>query len=546
MKVAEAVGRELAGLGVSHVFGVVGSGNFHVTESLIRHGARFVAARHEGGAATMADIHARLTGRVAALSLHQGPGLTNALTGITEAAKSRTPLLVLAGDTPAWQRTSNFWIDQEAVIRALGAEVVTLTSPVTAVSEVARAYWQAAHERRTIVVNLPLDVQEREVPDGVPVSPLPELEAPAASAAAVDRLSQALMNARRPVFVAGRGARHASGPLRRLAEQSGALLATSAVARGLFAGDPWSVDVMGGFASPAAAALIADADLIVAWGASLNRWTTRDGTLVGSAATIVHVDDDPGAIGRHRPVHLGIVADVAAVALQVGDALDRADHAVTGYRTTEVHETIATRVGWRNVPYEDQGDADCVDPRTLSFALDDILPRERVVVPDSGNFCGYPSMFLSVPDNDGFCMSFAFMSVGLGLSGSIGAALARPDRLAVAGVGDGGFLMGLSELETAVRLRLPLVVLVYNDSAYGAEVHHFADGGFDLSAVVFPQTDLAAIARGVGCEAITVRGVDDLGGVKAWLDGPRAAPLVIDAKIASFPCWFLADAIHHE
>src|ERR1700738_792746 len=119
MRVAEAVGQGLAKLGADVVFGVVGSGNFHVTNALIASGARFVAARHEGGAATMADAYARVSGGVGVLSVHQGPGLTNAVTGIAEAAKSRTPLVVLAPETSS--ERSNFWIGQDALADAIGA-----------------------------------------------------------------------------------------------------------------------------------------------------------------------------------------------------------------------------------------------------------------------------------------------------------------------------------------------------------------------------------------------------------------------------------------
>src|ERR671912_470058 len=121
MRVAEAVGRTLARLGADHVFGVVGSGNFHVTNALVADGARFVAARHEGGAATMADAYARVSGRVGVLSVHQGCGLTNAATGITEAAKSRTPLLVLAAEVAGSAVRSNFRIDQAGLAAAVGA-----------------------------------------------------------------------------------------------------------------------------------------------------------------------------------------------------------------------------------------------------------------------------------------------------------------------------------------------------------------------------------------------------------------------------------------
>jgi thiamine pyrophosphate-dependent acetolactate synthase large subunit-like protein len=166
-----------------------------------------------------------------------------------------------------------------------------------------------------------------------------------------------------------------------------------------------------------------------------------------------------------------------------------------------------------------------------------------VVAVDSGNFMGYPSMFLDVPDEFGFCFTQAFQSVGLGLSTAIGAALAHPGRLPVAALGDGGTLMGASELETVVRLGLPMVVVVYDDAAYGAEVHHFGPQGRPLGTVRFPETDFASIARGHGFAAVTVRGVDDLAAVADWLAGPRRAPLLVDAKVvADEPSWWLEEA----
>ncbi len=148
-----------------------------------------------------------------------------------------------------------------------------------------------------------------------------------------------------------------------------------------------------------------------------------------------------------------------------------------------------------------------------------------------------------MPDEFGFCFTQAFQSIGLGLATAIGAALARPDRLPVAALGDGGALMGVSELDTVVRLGIPMVVVVYDDRAYGAEVHHFGPDGADLETVRFPDTDIAAIARGFGFEAVTVRGVADLKAVEDWLAGARSAPLLVDAKIASDGgSWWLADA----
>ncbi|MBO0805207.1 MAG: thiamine pyrophosphate-binding protein, partial [Nocardiopsaceae bacterium] len=214
-----------------------------------------------------------------------------------------------------------------------------------------------------------------------------------------------------------------------------------------------------------------------------------------------------------------------------------------GYRTAEVAGRLAREGRWRDVPFEPAAEPGRIDPRTLTIALDDLLPARRTVAVDSGNFMGYPSMFLDVPDADGFVFTQAFQSVGLGLATAIGSALARPDRLTVAAAGDGGLLMGASELETAVRLGLDLIVVVYDDEAYGAEVHHFGPGGFDLEHVRFPPADIAEIGRGYGCEAVTVTSPGDLDAVRDWARGPRSRPMVVDAKVTrGEPSWWLEEA----
>jgi acetolactate synthase I/II/III large subunit len=544
MRVTDAVAATLAGLGADTVFGVVGSGNFHITNALISQGARFVAARHEGGAASMADGWARTAGRTGLLTVHQGPGLTNALTGITEAAKSRTPLLVLAADVAGAAVTSNFRIDVAALAASVGAVPERLHSPASAAADAARAWQAATVQRRTVVLAMPLDVQAGEC-DRQPRSAGTVLGPMAPAADAADALAAALARARRPVFVAGRGARaaQAGGALDRLAAACGALLATSAAAKGLFRGSPWDLDVSGGFATPLAAELITAADLVVGWGCSLNMWTMRHGALIGPDATVVQVDDDPAGLGAHRPVHLGVLGDVAATARAALAALGDRFGSGPGYRTEEIRARIAAQGRWRDVPYADTAGGGRIDPRTLSTGLDDLLPAERTVCVDSGNFMGYPSMFLSVPDADGFCFTQAFQSVGLGLASAIGAALARPDRLTVAALGDGGALMSAPELETAARLALPLLIVVYDDEAYGAEVHHFGPDGHPLDVVRFPPADLAAIGRGFGCAGVTVRAPADLDGVRDWLAGPRDRPLVVDAKVTGDRgAWWLEEA----
>lgn len=548
MRVAEVVGRALYEHGARYVFGVVGSGNFHVTNALVAAGARFVAAAHEGGAASMADGYARTSGAVGLLSVHQGPGVTNALTGLTEAAKSRTPVVVLAPEATAPR--SNFFIDLPALAASVGADFHRVRA--THAAEDAGAAYRAAARGATVVLGLPLEVQLTVTEPWS--GPLPAIVPAPAPVPQVEPLLAALQAARRPVFIAGRGARAAREPLTRLADACGALLAVSAAAKGLFAGNPWYVDVAGGFATPLAAELIGAADLVVAWGSTLNMWTTRHGELIPPSALVAQVDRDPAAFGVNRPVDLTVAGDVSAVAEAVLGRLGAGSAGFVGagpggWRTPELAQRIRDHGRWRTVPYSDEGGSaqagapETIDPRTLSATLDDLLPPDRTVVVDSGNFMGYPSMWLDVPDVAGFCFTQAFQSVGLGLASALGAAVARPDRLTVAALGDGGFVMSATELVTAVRLALPLVVVIYDDAAYGAEVHHFGPDGHPLATVTFPETDLAAIARGYGCDGLTVRTVDDLGPVRRWLAGPRDRPLVVDAKVsAGRGSWWLEEA----
>jgi acetolactate synthase I/II/III large subunit len=523
--VAEAIGRALAAHGVDTVFGLLGSGNLTVTNALRDAGARFVAARHEGGAICMADGYARVSGKLPACSVHQGPGLTNTITGLTEAAKSRTPLLVLAADTPAAALRSNFRIDQAGLVEAVGAVAERVHGPDTAMADVARAVRRARVERRAVVLMLPLDVQAGQTELTSPAVG-PDLAPARPSAQAVEAAAAILRAAERPAIIAGRGAALAgAGPaLRGLGERTGAVLATSAVANGLFAGDPFALGIAGGFSSPVAARLLGEADAVIAFGAALNQWTTRHGTLIAPSAKVIQVDRDEEAIAAHRPVDLGIVGDALETAEALLDALAPGDLAApdAARRTPALADEIAAGA-WRHVPYEESTSA--VDPRTLSIALDDMLPAERTVVVDSGHFMGWPSMYLRVPDPAGFVFPQAFQCVGLALGNAIGAAIARPDRLTVAALGDGGALLALPEFETLGRLGLPLLVVIYDDAAYGAEVHHFRPMGQAVDLAQFPDTDFVGLARAAGCAATT-----ELDDVRAWVTDPQG-PMVLDAKI---------------
>jgi thiamine pyrophosphate-dependent acetolactate synthase large subunit-like protein len=534
MNVAQVVARTLVAGGVDTVFGVIGSGNFLLANELRDAGATFHAARHECGAMMMADGYGRVSDRIAVCTTHQGPGFTNALTGLVEAAKAHTPAVLLTADTPAAVLWSNFKLDQAAIAEECGAIAETVHSPETASADAARALARARTERLPVVLNIPIDLPAREAaPGNVPSWPAPSRPEPTADDV---RAVAALLDASSaPLLVAGRGAVASPGAraaLEDLAERSGALLATTAMAHGLFAGAPFALGIVGGFASPLCVELAARADLVISFGAGLNHWTVRHGELFPADARVVQVDIDPTAPGRLHRCDVGVVADAALAATAFTAALPASSGRVKA-RTAATADAISSR-RWRDEPFDDEATPGHIDPRTLTIALDDLLPAERTIVTDSGHFVGYPPMYLAVPDERGFVFPNAFQSVGLGLGAAIGAAIARPDRLCVATLGDGGTMMALAELETAVRLGLSMAILIYDDAAYGAEVHHFGPQGHAVDLTQFADTDFAAIGRAVGAEGITVRSVDDLAPLGDWLAARTAGatgPIVIDAKV---------------
>jgi thiamine pyrophosphate-dependent acetolactate synthase large subunit-like protein len=532
--VARVIAGDLAGYGAKRCFGLLGTANFKISHGLVESGVELISARHECNAASMADAYAKATGELTLVSVHSGPGLTNALTGIGEAAKSRTPLIVLAGDVPNGAVKNNFHIEQAEMVRAVGAVSERLHTVNSAREDALRAVTRALRDRQTVVLSMPLDVQHAEL-----ASNLPPLELPPAPGRlhpdpkAIAQLADALVRAQRPLILGGRGAviSGAEAELVALADRVGALLATSVCGHGLFSGNPWSVGISGGFSSPVADELISESDFILAFGASLTQWTTKKGKLIASGAVVAQVDIEGPKLGYQMPVTFAVQGDAKATAEALLVELDRRDVKARAARRNDTMRKRIIAGDNHHFPHSDESSREFIDPRTLSKAVDAILPMDRVVASDSGHFCGWVPRYLRVPNARASCLSHSFQSVGLGLPSTIGLALANPGKLAVLGTGDGGFLMAMADMETAVRLGLRLCILAYNDASYAAEVHYFGRQGFSTDIVKFPDTDFAAIARGYGARAATVRTVADLDPVKAWVAEGAPGVFVIDGKI---------------
>jgi thiamine pyrophosphate-dependent acetolactate synthase large subunit-like protein len=526
--VAEAVGTALADAGVRHTFGVVGVGNVRVVAALTKVGVRYVPARHEAGAATMADAYHRVSGEVGVCTVTYGPGLTNTATGLADAVKNRSAVLVLCGDPPGGRQRA-IDIDQEAFAGALGAAAVRVTSPADAVAAVADAVRIAVTEHRPVVLFVPVDVQ------AMPAVPRPTATTgpPPAPVAAprtdVGKLVELLGTARRPVLLAGLGAWRAGAraPIAELGDRCGGLLATTLLAKGIFGTDPWSLGVVGSLSSPAATELVGEADVVLAFGTSMSEWTLHGGRLVDRDATVVQVDLRPEQMSPRTDV--GVVGDAFDVATALCDGLRAAGTPASGWR-----QRVADRLAdahWDRQGYTDRGTAERIDPRTLSLALAELLPEHRTLVTDGGHFIGWPARYWPVHDPTGFVFTgVSLQSIGLGFAGAVGAAVGRTDRTVVLAVGDGGALMGLSELDTLIRTADSALVVVYDDAAYGAEVHVY--GGLGVSVgTVFTDTDFAGLAGSLGARTAVVRSVRDLDVVRAWRAGGCRGTLLLDCKI---------------
>lgn len=542
MKVYQAIAQQLGSGRVTKAFGLMGEDVGKLIAALADSGIRFYAVRNEAGAVGMADGYARVSGDIGVAIVSLGPGLTNALTAIKTAQKAGSRIVVLAGATDvgfadpalaAFAVTNLKYIDQTAVLDGAGIENYTLRDPATAAADVRAVIERARKAAGPIVVNLPIDVQHAEAGDRpAQISLRAAVEPTAPDAAVITEVAdllEAAFAAQRPVVLAGRGAVRAGAgdELRQLAELTGALLGTTLHARAYFRGDPFDVGVVGTYITPVATELLASADLVLAFGASLNNHTTFRGELLPKAR-IVHFDSDPRAIGRFMETAVAVPGDARLSAQALVRELTRRAYRSSGYRTPDVARQIAAFDP--ATTFKDQSEPNALDPRTLLTALDRGLTKERIVYVDNGHHMGF-DFRLGVPDPTSSIWPLDYLAMS-GIAIPLGAALARPDRLTVASVGDGAIFMHLGEVDTAGRYQIPLLVLVMDDTAFGAEVQFLRKNGLPEETATFAERSLEDIAKALGCDGMTVRRADE---IPAVLERARdlRRPLIVDCKITT-------------
>lgn len=515
---------------VDAVFGVMGNGNAYLLDAIERDtDAAFVAVRHEAGGVVAADVHHRASGRLAAATATYGAGFTNTLTPLAEAVQARVPLVLVVGDEPT--TGARPWdVDQVALAAAVGAHtwVVGLGDPAGATLD---AIEHALAHRTAVVVSIPYDVA---TVDAGPLPALRDLQLPSPvppSASDVDAVARLLAGAERPVILSGRGAwlAGAGAEIDAVADAVGALTTASALGRGVVARDEHDLGVAGGFGADAAMALVQLADVALVVGASLNQFTMRFGALFGPEAHVVQVDVAQAA--THARVDTFVHGDARLTLAAIASTLAQLEEPASGWR--ESVDAVAARRQERGDGAASDGR---LDPRTAAARIAELLPADRVVVSDGGHFLGWSNMHWPVASPDRHHMvGTAYQSIGLGFPSVPGAAVAHPDATIVLATGDGGGLMALADLESAVRVAGGRgVATVWNDAAYAAETTLYGGKGLAEPPMLIPEVDFAALAAAVGAEGVVVRTMDDLERLGTWAaeDASTRRFLLLDLRIS--------------
>jgi acetolactate synthase I/II/III large subunit len=530
MKLREALADALVAEGVEVLFALMGDANLElICDVAERCGVPVVFGRHEQGVVGMADGYARFSGQPGVATVTQGPGLTNAATSLVVAARRRSPVLLLAGDAPVGDLHNPQLFEQASFGRLTAGNSARIDAVAPFEESVAEAF-RTVRSNRPFVLNLPSDIQNAELDSDWRYERRYAIAQPVlADPTLVDSVASILVDARQPAILAGRGA-VASGAGRALCELSELLAApllTTLLANGLFDGTPLNAGVCGGLGDGRALRSLEHCDVIVAVGASLNQWTTHFGSAT-AGRKVIQIDVDAAAFsGQARP-DIVLQGDARATATALtGRVRDR----LTTTRAVDAELALILDANERRDPSPYLDTDHSLDPRHLLDELDHALPRERSVVIGGGH-CAQVACFTvraSAPE-DWTCTSIDFGALGQGLPVAVGACFARPGKRVTHITGDGDLMMGISELDTAIRYSLPLTIFVLNDQAMGQERHNLLQMNLPTRYADYVSPDFAGLASALGATGYRIENTDGLARINQALGGQDGV-VVVDVRI---------------
>jgi acetolactate synthase-1/2/3 large subunit len=553
---ADALVAQLVSYGVEYIFGTCGHTNIALLDAIGRSDIEFVIARHEQTAAHAADGYARGTGKPGVLLMHVGPGMMNAVTGVATAAFDSVPLVAISGDIPSYMHgrhphqevNLHADADQAAIYRPFVKRAWNVHRVEDLPRFTERAFWTAASGRPgAVLLNVPMDLFSRELPDTVPAYPLPESSTrPDLTAADADRIAAALAAAERPLIYIGGGLGGPAGrtALRELAEHLDIPVAHSLMAKGALPDDhPLVLGMTGFWGLEFTNEYARKADLVLAIG---TRFAETDASSWNPAYTwsfppsrLIQIDIDPAEIGRNYPVEMGVVADAALAVPAIRDAVLRRPSTAR----TDVRRQIGTARHDLFAASAERGRSDQfpLRPERILADVRAALPSDAVLVTDVGWNKNGVAQCYPLPAEGRFITPGGASTMGFGPAAALGVQIAQPGRVVVALIGDGGMSAQLPAVPMAVERGLPVIFLVMNNRAHGTIS--------DLQSTFFGRSygcdfvdpdgnpyspDFAALGRACGADGYLVAEPGELtAALKAAVD--RRRPAVIDVPMVNEP-----------
>ncbi len=515
MKASDLFVRCLEAEGVRHIFGVPGEENADLMISLEDSEIEFVLCRHEQSAAFIADTYGRLTGQAGVCLGTLGPGATNLVTGVADANMDRSPVVVITGQagTDRMHKESHQHMDVVAMFRPITKWAQTVQHTSTIPEIVRKAFKTAEAEKPgAVLIELPEDIAASDA-QGVPL-PVNKTRRAAADHKVVAQVVEALRAARNPIVLAGNGAvrKRASRQLQRFAELTGIGVVNTFMGKGAVPrSDPHCLFTIGLQGGDYVNAAIDEADLVITVGYDLVEYGPSYWNR-GTPKPVIHIDFTPAEIDQAYPVAVEVVADIADALWQINETLER-DHAAA-LPLLDIGERAKLRA-----MIADDLAAEAADPgfpvkpqRILSDVRSGMGPAD-IVLSDVGAHKMWVARYYQCDEPNTCLISNGFCSMGFALPGAIGAKLAMPDANVLAVCGDAGFLMNVQDLETAARLNLNIVVMVWVDGEYGLikwkQQNHFDGRHSDLS---FTNPDFDTLAKAFGIWGRTIDGPGQIEG----------------------------------
>lgn len=526
-KVHQALAQSIIDHGIDTVFGLMGDANLFLSNHFVQElKGRFVPVVYEGSSVLAAMGYWHVSGKVGVATVTHGPGLSNCLTALIEGARRHSPCVLIAGDTPAVDRNAVQGTDQRELVKATGAGFEQVRAPETALNDLAAAFHRAEAEKRPIVLNVPSDYMWQDITYRKTVYPSFKTKISALSGEAFDDAMGMIAFAKRPLILAGVGAKEAKSALEKLSERLDAPLATTLKGKDMFLDHPNNMDILGTLSTPHGYEAIAKADCIIAFGTSLHHFTTDRGKLF-KGKRVIQISDDLLTLGRFHVPDAGIVGDPAAVAEQIIALMDEAEIASSGFRQELPIASLSKHPHVEEKP-ETPG---VVDLSLALQRLDERLPADRILVTDGGRFMTEVWCRVSATDPQHFISGTDFGAIGLGMQTALGMGIAGEGRPVCLFTGDGGFMMGgLNEFNTAIRAGIDLIVIVCNDAAYGAEHIQLKRKNLDPATTEFNWPSFAQTATALGGEGVLATSLAQLDLALDKLEA-RKGPFLIELSL---------------